>query len=500
MNNVALNSEVYEQLKKSAEQIKYKEPEIDIEEDIKKYVHSLKIDDKSIRESKLEDWIRTKLQPSMIRWKQKYFGANNLLNSIHTQINSMKKILHTEQTNINNIQHQITNNHNQKILKESEIDHAKDDNIKTQYIDLPYEKKRASIFILFSIVIAFATYLYFINNQISLKWATKTPNEKAKVIVNLVKDGDMGYINYILSEHKECLRDEESDKVIPIEKIKENIDFSCIDTNKLENAPKPSLSEALSEQPILFILAFSGFLLMLMGKVTASVYEKLKYPHWLFYLFYILAGIVLISTAIVSSSLSSLQIEKNQIVKQISSMEVKKSEIEKAFQDTHYDELEDNPEMIEKIPEVIQIEKEIQEKEKEKPKADEAISKYSFWVSLLIMLTELIMGSIAWMTYSEYIKKRKEVQLGGGSRIEQLNEELQEISKEIENLKALIKEKEEKINTATDIQGKLSTLLGEIHTNEQIENIARSVEESIIGQGKALLQEAEMKWYKEHYE
>jgi hypothetical protein len=104
------------------------------------------------------------------------------------------------------------------------------------------------------------------------------------------------------------------------------------------------------------------------------------------------------------------------------------------------------------------------------------------------------------MTYAEYIKKKKEVEIGGQGRIEKLKEELTDISSDISKLEALIVEKQKRINQATDLQGKLSTLLGEIHTNEQIENIAHSLEQSIIANGKAMLQEAQMRWHKEQYE
>jgi len=501
MNNIALNDDVYEQLKNSCEQIKYEDPSIDIEEDIKRYVNTLKIDDKTVRESKLEAWISAKIQPKITQWKQKYSGANNLLNNIHTQINNMSKLLHTEQANINNIQNQITSKVNEKSLLSTELKNAEHDEVSSQKINLPYEKKMAITFIIFSIVIAFATYIYFVNNQISLKWATKSPQDKKSIIIKLVQQGDIGYINYVLKEHPGCFRDEDTDKVIALDRIKKTTDFSCINTNKLEDAPKPGLTQAFSEEPILFVLSFSAFLLMLMGKATAIVFEKLKYPNWLFYLFYGLAGVVLISTSVVSSSLSSLQIEKDQIVKQISSMHIKKNTIIKEYQDTHDpDEYEDDPGILDRLPEIQEIKKKIKEEEPKKLIVDEKISQFSFWISLLMMFTELVMGSIAWMTYSEYIKKKQEVEIGGQGRIKKLKEEDKDISNEVSKLEALIVEKQQRINKATDLQGKLSILLGGVHTNEQIENIAYSFEQSIIANGKSMLQEAQMIWYKEQYE
>lgn len=301
MNNVALNNDAYEHLQESCEKVKFKEPEIDIEKDMQRHVDTLKRVDESIRKSNLTFWITTRLKPRITQWKQRYAGCNNILNTIHTQMNNLDNLQHSEQININNIENQITTKITDKSRKKIEIENLEQDNVNTQKIDIGYEKKKAAIFIIFSIIIAFATYTYFIDNQISLKWATKTSEEKADIITELVREGDVKYINYLLREHKECLRDEDTDKVFKMERIKNNIDLSCIDTTSLQNAPKPNMLESFSSQPILFILAFTAFLLLLMGKVTAIVYEKMDYPNWMFYLFYGLAGIILISTAIISS-------------------------------------------------------------------------------------------------------------------------------------------------------------------------------------------------------
>lgn len=500
MNNIPLNEEVYEQLKTSCEKIKFEKPNLDIDDNLKKYVESLEFEEAHTREISLQEHIESTIKPSLLEWKRKYAGNNQVLQQIRTQINNLKNYNKNIKIEITNLKNAITNKYDEITLKKDQIDEAEHNIVNSGKVDLKYEGKKAFIFIAFSIVVAFATYIYFLDNQVNLKWSAKTPQNRAMAIEKLITDyHNEGYINYIARTQDNCFsKYRDDDGKLDKEKLFENLDYvdlSCIEPNLLVNAPTPSIFSIFTINKKLLFLAFSAFLLMMLGKIIAIIYEKMGYKNWIFYTFSALALVVVLLTTYVNSSLSSLDIEKSQIEKTISSLDTKINKIKKDYEKS-YEFDEDEPDKWKKFTTTVKSQKELQEEESKLPIMEKNISSYSFWVSLLVMLAELAIGAVAWMTYSDYIKKKQEKEISGGGYVERLKEEKLELESLITEYKKEIIVKEANHERANDLSGSLSTLLGSIHSNEDIEEILQSHEDSIVAKGKAMLKEAVARWRK----
>lgn len=500
MTNIPLNEEVYEQLKSSCEEVKFEEPKIDIDDNLENYIESLEYIEPHEREILLQEHIEHTIKPSFLQWKRQYAGNNTLLQNIRTQINNLKTYNNNLKTSINNLRNKITDGYNEIALKNEQINDAEHNIVSTKKIDLKYEWKKAFIFITFSIVVAFATYIYFLDNQVNLKWSAKTPQDRAIAIEQLITEyHDEGYINYIASTQDNCFTkyrndDDRLDKQRLLEDL-EYVDLSCIEPNLLVNAPTPSISSIFTINKKLLFLAFSAFLLMMLGKIIAVIYEKIGYKNWIFYTFSTLALIVVLLTTYVNSSLSSLDIEKSQIEKAISSLDAKINKIKKDYENgMEYDE--DEPDKWKKFTVTVKTKKELHEQESKLPAMEKNISSYSFLVSLLTMLAELAVGSVAWMTYADYIKKKQEIEISSGGYIETLKKEKSELETLIKEYKEEIIGKEAHAEKAQELSGTLSTLIGSIHSNEEIEAIIQSYEDSIIAKGKAMLRVAVTRWRK----
>jgi membrane protein implicated in regulation of membrane protease activity len=286
-----------------------------------------------------------------------------------------------------------------------------------------------------------------------------------------------GYINYISRTQDNCfVKYRNDDGKLDKKKLFEDLDYvdlSCIEPNLLVDAPKPSIASVFTINKKLLFLAFSAFLLMMMGKVVAIVYEKIGYKNWLFYTFSGLALVVLFSTIYVNSTLSSLDTEKSQIEKGISSLESKITKIQKEYENSiQFDE--DEPDKWKNFKITAETQKKLQKEKIKLPKIEKNISSYSFWVSLLVMLAELVIGAVAWMTYSDYIKKKKDVEVSGEGYVERLKQEKEDLESLIKQYKEQIIEKETNDEKAQELSASLTTLLGSIHTNEEIEEIIES--------------------------
>lgn len=500
MNNIPLNEDVYEQLKASCEKVKFEEYKLEIDDDFENYVESLEDTEPHEREIHLKEHIEHTIRPSLLQWKRQYAGNNVLLQNIKTQINNLKTYNNNLKIDINNLKSAISDKYHEITFKNDQINDAEHNIVSSKKIDLKYEWKKAFIFIAFSIVVAFATYIYFLDNQVNLKWSAKTPQDRAMAIEKLITEyHDEGYINYIASTQDNCFSkyrndDDRLDKKKLLEEL-EYVDLSCIEPNLLVNAPTPSISSIFTINKKLLILAFSAFLLMMIGKIIAIMYEKMGYKNWIFYTFSILALVVVFLTMYVNSSLSSLDVEKSQIEKSISSLDTKINKIKKDYE-TSMEFDEDEPDKWKKFTETAKTQKELQQQESKLPIMEKNISSYSFWVSLLVMLAELVIGAVAWMTYSDYIKKKQEVEISGGGYVETLKKEKSELETLIKGYKEEIIEKEANADKAQELSGSLTTLLGSIHSNEEIEQIFQSYEDAIVAKGKAKLKSAVQRWSK----
>jgi len=489
MNNIALNEDVYEQLKESCDALEYKEPEIDIKNEISDFVETLQIKDDHVRDNELKDWIIAKVQPILTAWERKYAGGDKVLNNIHTEINKLENIKQTEQINIDNIGESITTKLEEKARKETAIKNAEDKEIGNKKIDIKYEKMKAVMFLVFSFLVAFGTYTYFIKSQIEMDWATKSQNDKISSVVEMIQGGEQ---NYFIT-FKKYLVDSEGEPIKDINQIINGQSVNGITRDKIFEAPSPSILQGIKYNPSVLLLSIAAFLLILFGKITASVYERLKYPNWMYYILFGLAFTVLAGAVISNSSLNSLKTEKTFLVDDIKSIDKK---IEEAKFSSGSPRGRRST-VAEDTDEVKNLKEKLQENKEKLRSINESIGSYKFLTMLLFMFAEIVIGSIAWITYAEYINKKQRLLSGGLGYLNLLKSEREDIEENIKILKAEIEAKRQIIIRATDLETKLSSLVGYVHSKAQIKNNSKQHMDAILADGTQILQKARMKWQKE---
>jgi predicted nucleic acid-binding Zn-ribbon protein len=486
MNNIAMNDEIYEQIESSY--IEYKEPEFDIKNDMQIYIESLKPIPATQRENKLKNWISAKVKPILTAWERKYAGGDQLLNNIQVSIDNLKDLKYTEQTNIDNLQSKITTYENAKSRIENKIQNSVKKLDSNKKIDLKYEKMKAIMFLVVSFLIAFGTYTYFIKGQIEMDWATQSQGQKISTVKEMILNGEKNYYN-IFSQY--IVNDD--DEPISIDNITNASQLSRINGENIYEAPSPTIWQGIKYHPSFLLLSVAAFLLILMGKIMAIIYEKLNYPRWMFYLVSALAAVVLIGAIVSTSSLNSLKTEKTFLKDQIKEVATQIEDI-KFSTDLSRGR---RGAVHSNNTEIKELKKKLNEYKDKSQNLNKEIGNYKFKMMLLFIFSELLIGSIAWMTYAEYIEKKMRLNSGESGNLENLKENKKKIEDDIKELKKSIEEKNDRINKATGIENKLTALQGKIHSNAEIKNIAQQHLHSLLADGDTMLLVAESKWAQE---
>ncbi len=487
MNNIALNSNVVEQLENTYNEFEFSEPNIDIKEEMSDYVESLEVEDDHDRESKLKSWVESKLSHFLRIWEGKYASGSELLKTANTEIDSLNKLKIDEQSNINNIQNKIADKESEKDTKQTNIDIAKQDMIGSTKIDLKSEKRTVKILIIISILLSVGTYLYFMQAQTEVKWSTISKSEKVAQVKDMILNGASNQY----SAFYEYIATDDDDTIVPLDDIKMS-DLGGINTQNIQIAPKPTLGQSISIATLAF--AFISFLFIMLGKVTALAYKKLGYPRWMFMLTWIAAALVMFGGTYIMSSLGEKQIIKVNLTDSIQDLNEKVTKIKLSNESAFGGGYEEDNTQKAKDPEIIKLEEEIAEKQKSLDAVILSIGNFKFWMMALFFIAEIIFGSIAWMSYEEYIQKKLLVAHSGQDVVDQLETELSKIKTDIETLEQGAAEKQKRIAEATNLESRLISLKAKLYSKNDIHNIAQDYIKSKIAEGQTMLQRGKLNW------
>jgi len=492
-SNIAINKEVVNQIETAYKGLAFKEPEIDIKKDLKEHVDSLESVKEHEREGKVTSWIKGRVNKILIVWKGKYAFSSELLEETDEEIDVLNELKRTEQVNINNTETEIGVVKNLKTRKIKKINDQKREITDTTKIDLNYEKMKSMVLLVFSFSIAIGTYIYFMQSSIDVKWSVISKSEKVAQVKEMILDKNHPAINqYSAFDNYIALDDD--DNIIPIDRLKLE-DLSGITVENIDFAPTPTLSQFLSHDISILFLSLISFTLILLGKLTAILYEKIKYPIWMFIIAWILASVVLIGAIYTTASLAGEKIRKTVIVDDIQALNIKIEAMKLENMSSFGGGFEDDPAGQVKNPRIIKLEKSIDEKNIELKDSIKYISSFKVITMLLFLFAEVIFGSLGWMVYSEYIAKRNRVNSGGQDKLMQLENELRELETKELILKTNVNESEMKIKEATGLKNKLVAIKSRLYSTADIERIENNYLHAEIVEGKRILQKAEHTWW-----
>lgn len=392
---------------------------------------------------------------------------------------------------MDNLQSDLGDLKNEKKLKEREIkEHRKDDEGKKN-IDIKYEKMKATILLIFSFLIAIGTYTYFANTQIDIGWSTMDNNTKVGIVKNLITQEGSTTQYGVFSN----LIEDENENPIPIENVKDK-DLYPINSENIDLAPTPNLFEyaSTSNGGIVLILAFSSFLLILMGKITATVYEKLGMPNWMYFIIYILAILVLIGAVISNSSLSGYKTEKSLMKNEIITINSKLTNIKEDDDTGGFSDDFESEKSKEENPKLLELEKEKKELKSKIGNLNDSIADFKFITMLLFMFAEILVGSLAWIAYAEYIDKKIKLSSSGQGLYNILQDELKEMGEKIEKFMKDIDAYQDRVSLVSSLEHRLSALKRKLHSRDSIKNIAQQYLDREISNGVAKLHIAESNW------
>jgi len=494
MNKIAIDPKVIEELEATYKDLGFEHPNIDIEKDLIPYIESLEHLDEHDRKHHVEAWIKSQITPTLSEWEMKYSQNSDLLHKASKEIQKLEQAKKHDQINMDNLQSTLGDEENSKKLLEEEINGHRKDIEKKKGIDIKYEKMKAVVLLVFSFLIAIGTYIYFANTQIDINWSTMDNNTKVGKVRTLITEAHSQTQYGVYSQ----LIVDEDDNEIPLEEVKSK-DLSPITTENIDKAPTPNLSEYASIDFTIIILAFSSFLLILMGKITATVYEKLKMPNWMYYLIYILAVLVLIGAVSSNATLSGYKTEKSGIKNQIITLNKEMTRISEDADDEGFDtDFETTSSDSSKIenPKLIKLQDEIKSKKSEIEELNSSIANFKFIMMLLFMFSEILIGSMAWIAYAEYIDKKIKITTDGKGHLDILKENFEKMKENIEKFTSEIHEYQERIALVSTLEHRLTALKRKLHSKDNIKNISQQHMEKEVFNGFSKLLIAESKWKK----
>lgn len=491
-SKIALNEQVVEQIEEAYKGLEVSEPQIDINSDLKSYVDSLEFEEEHERETKVDGWIKKTVGAILTKWAAIYAPNSQLLKQANDEISKLSTLKSKEQNNIDSLGTKIADKREEKRIKRDIINSHKLRVIDNQKIDLSEEKKKAMIALFFSFVIAIGTYMYFMHTQINIKWSTMAKTEKVSQVKEMLLGGALN--QYSAFEAKIRI-DDTTDETIPLDAITLK-DLGGITVENIHLAPKPTIMQAVLYDPSLLSLAFISFILIMFGKITAILYEKLTYPRWMYISLWILLAVTMLSAIMSVSYLEGKQIVKSSLVDQSQSIELKIKNIRDSQIAGFGGDL-DTDTSKDKTPEIInKLEREGKELRDRLSEVTNDIGSFKTIMMILFFLSEIFVGSLGWISYAEYIEKRMRVSIDGGGELTHLENELDEIENDIRELEQNVEESEGKISKATDLESRLKSIQKNLFSTAKMNELRQEHLDQALAQGELVLQNAIHSWKK----
>ena len=473
------NPKIVEQLENVHKNVKYEDPVFEHHDRLKEYIDTLQYEEDTVREMKVTQWIKPVLNQRLNLWRTKFSENSELIKNALSEKNKIETKRNQNIRRVGEIDTDVEKTQKEIAQKEQDKQQYYRDGLQTQKIDIKAERLKVSLLLIFSVIVAIGTYVYFANSQSAIYWTTMPAAEKVGIVKTYILEGSQTYINAF------------SDSInIPENRDLTLADLNGIDISNINQAPKPSLLQYFSKDPTVIFLAAGAFMLILMGKITAIVYEKLKSPNWMFFLNFILAFLVLTGAVFAMASITKKDTQLNALRTQIaeSKQDIKREQDNSfSFGSGFEDETEESPELKKLKSKLVQ-------QEEEYAVIKTSFNNFKFSSIILFMFTELLIGSLAWITHAEYIEKRMELKTGTQGHVDLVIQEIEYLENKIKTLLEEKNELENVNNLAADLIHRINAALSDIISTEKIEHLAQDFMEQEIELAKQILQKARYEW------
>lgn len=478
-----INPKVVEQLENAHSRVRFEEPNFTHHDQLKDYAESLTVVDEAIKESKIIQWVTPILEQTLNLWRSRYTQNSDLIRDAQKEKIELENARKYNSHHIGEIETKLSDL-NEEITKEENNIHDRNmDEIESENIDLGSEKLKVSLLLLFSILIAIGTYIYFAKAQNTVYWTTMPAAAKVAEVDKLIRGGS--------TLHYAAFKDDLEPLDKPFEVLSsDERDQLTIDIDKsiIDQSPEPTLLQYFASDLSRVFLAAGAFMLILLGKLTSIVYERLGSPNWMYYLIFIFAMLVLIGAILSMASITSKKLSIDIINDEIIEIKTDIKEIEDESGSIFGGIVTEDEEKSEKQ---LKLEEKLNNLTTESSTIQKTFNGINSISMILFMLTEILIGSLAWIGYSEYITKRMRVRKGISGYIKIYQKNIDRIKSNINMLLVERKELEEANHLATDLIHRLNAMLSDIISREDLNRLAQNYIDRELSFAQAILQKAQ---------
>lgn len=474
LEHAVINANVVTQLEESYREHEYRDPDVVISSSMAQYIESLKIVPEHEREGMLVEWIKEQSEHHLTKWRSSYSQNDQLLAKALLEQTNLKNLKKQHRNLTSNLEQDLKNKDEEAVELKEQIKAAKENTIRDTAVDIKYERNKSYGMIILSLIVAFMTYIYFSESQITLKWSTMGDAQKASYVKQLIVLGDSDQ----RSAFHQYISENESGVIT-------EADLSEIDESISSKSPVPSLSSYAKIDGTVYMWGMGALLLIMVGKLVAGWYEKIGMPKWMYAVLMSLALILVLASVVVMSSMRSLGVERTSQLNQLSPAQ---------YQLDEYMDDVDAFEAEEVSEDQKRLEKKVEEVKAGIKELDKTIATNVFWMGLLAMLSEIMVSALAFCIYAEYISLKIKQGAGLGGLLDNLEKDLLTLQDERNQLNDKKLKLEGGISLASDLDFRISSLMNKIKPSEQLLLISQQVVQKEVSEAKACLQIAKSKW------
>ena len=244
--------------------------------------------------------------------------------------------------------------------------------------------------------------------------------------------------------------------------------------------PSGSALQLLNLHPENFIYIFGAVIFLLAGKAVSVIHAHINHPKWFMIAVCIIATASPVGSAILIGNVSALHQELVQVERAIDAVENPHG-----FTTLNCSEEPDkSTSSCKKLDDL---------KDQQRSKSS-AVAGQSFWMTILVLLSEIALGSVAWMLASQYHEKHN---LEDGSirkRIDGAAAQISAFHSQIEEARRVI-EREEHNRVAVDkMIHQLDEVKPRLPSPDNIDRQFQTILDREINRAKAVLARVEYNW------
>jgi hypothetical protein len=238
-----------------------------------------------------------------------------------------------------------------------------------------------------------------------------------------------------------------------------------------------STIDYLQANPTDWIYAFGVVVFLLAGKIISVIHARLRHPAWLFIVVSLVAVGMTIGTVFLLGSVASLQQDLQHIEKQI--------------QDANPPGLmQVNCSLLPSTPICLKI----SEMTVSKAPITAELAGRSFWMTVLVLLAEILLGAVAWMLASEHHEKHGVERDAMLQRIAANSDEVGTIEKRIADLQQTVTDQEASRGRADMLIQRLKLIQPKIPSETFVHEQCEAVLRELIQQSQVILAEWQHRW------